>query len=279
MFDRTFQDVEHESWSQNATIYDRLFGDVSMQGIIPILNSLGDLTGKCHLDIACGTGHLVAAASKHGAISEGSDFAQPMIDVARKNYPDECFKVADATQLPYEDASFDAVTCSFGLSHIENPQAAVKQAFRVLRVGGRFAFTLWYGPDDGGDLQAIVRNAISSYATVPPLLPDSWTQLRFADQGACENLVKQAGFNEPQFKRLPIVLQATHAHTVFDILDKLSFRTNLILDSQTLTIKQRIIEHILSEIEARRVDGLITIGWPALLTIVEKPLRGEVSSC
>jgi ubiquinone/menaquinone biosynthesis C-methylase UbiE len=194
-----------------------------------------------------------------------------MIDAARANYPGERFRLADAAQLPYEDGSFDAMTCSFGLSHMEYPQAAVSEAFRVLKAGGRFAFTLWCGADDGGELQAIGRDAIAKYAVVSFTLPNSWTQLRFADESACENAVKQAGFNSPQFRRLPIVWQSTKANEMLDFVDKLSVRTRMILDSQTLTSQQRIREHILSETEARRVDGIISIRWPALLTVVSKP--------
>ena len=65
--------------------------------------------------------------------------------------------MADATDLPYADRSFDAVTCAFGLSHMENPQAAVAEAFRVLKAGGRYAFTLWFGAEDGNELHTMVK--------------------------------------------------------------------------------------------------------------------------
>jgi 2-polyprenyl-3-methyl-5-hydroxy-6-metoxy-1,4-benzoquinol methylase len=74
MLDKTLHDIEHDAWSQRASFYDDLFASVSTQAITPILDSLGDLPGKRHLDVACGTGHLVAAASQRGAVSEGVDF-------------------------------------------------------------------------------------------------------------------------------------------------------------------------------------------------------------
>ncbi len=273
MHDKTFYDIEHDAWSQRASFYDDLFASVSTQAITPILDSLGDLPGRRHLDVACGTGHLVAAASRRGAMSEGVDFAQPMINVARTSYPDQCFKVADAAHLPYEDASLDMVSCAFGLSHMENPQAAVNEAFRVLKAGGRFAFTLWFDAENGAELFAIGRDALTRYATQTVELPPVWTQLRFADPQACENIVKQAGFKLPAFLRLPIMIRSTSAQALLDILDKLPVRTRIILDSQPLAARQRIYEYSLSEIEDRRVDGQITLGAPALLTVVEKPKR------
>jgi len=230
------------------------------------------LQGKHLLDVACGTGHLVAATSKHGAVSVGVDFAKPMIATAHANYPDQCFRVADATLLPYEDANFDAVTCSFGLSHMEFPQAAVQEAFRVLKPGGHFAFTLWYGANEGGDLLTIVQEAVKRYATQTVVLPDVWTQLRYANIENCENIVRQAGFNPPTFAKLPITIQSIKAQTVFDVIGKLSIRTRMTLDSQPPVVQQQIMEHILAEIESHRVNGFITIGWLALLTLAQKPV-------
>ncbi|MBL8160550.1 MAG: class I SAM-dependent methyltransferase [Anaerolineae bacterium] len=268
---RTLHEIEHEAWSQRAAFYDDVFAGISTQAIAPVLNALGDLRGKHLLDVACGTGHLVAAAAKRGAISQGVDFAQPMVAVASTNYPTQRFQIADAANLTFEDASFDAVCCSFGLSHMEFPQAAVAEAFRVLRAGGRFAFTLWCGPDDGGEFFAIGRDALAACATVPFTLPSAWTQMRHADQQTCERIVKQAGFSAPQFQRLPIAVQTASAQTMLNLTDKIAVRSQLILESQPAAVQQNIRDYMLAEIEARRVDGVITLAWPALLTVAQKP--------
>ena len=268
---QNLHEIEHQAWTQRASYYDALFAPVSTQAIDAILDSLEPLNRRGHLDIACGTGHLVAAASKRGAASEGIDFAQAMVEAARQNYPGECFQVADAAQLPYDDRSFDAVTCAFGLSHMEDPQAAVNEAFRVLRAGGQFAFTLWYSEVAGGELLSIVRTALANHGTTDFRLPDEWVRLRYADEQACEAVTRQAGFSEPVFKKLPIVLQTRSAQDVLDFVDKLSVRTKLVIDSQPPAEKQRIYEHILLEAEARRTEGVIYLDWPALLTTAQKP--------
>jgi len=264
-------ELEREGWSARASFYDDLFAGISAKAIAPILDSFGDLQGKHLLDVACGTGHLVAASAKRGAISSGIDFAEPMIAVARKNYPQQNFQVADGGQLPYEDRSFDAVTCSFGLSHMEFPQTAVQEALRVLRPGGYFAFSLWYGANDGGELPTIIQYALTRYATVPLVFPETWTQLRYADREKCKIIVKQAGFMPPAFVELPITIQSIKAQTMFDIISKLSIRTRMVLDNQPPLVQQQIFDCALSEIENHRVNGLITVAWPALLTITQKP--------
>ena len=270
MIEKTLHEIEHEAWSQRAGDYDALFAAVSTQAIDGILDSLGTLQGKRHLDVACGTGHLVAAASKRGAISEGIDFAQAMVDAARSTYPAETFKVADATELPYDDHSLDAVTCAFGLSHMEHPQAAVDEAFRVLKAGGRYAFTLWFGPEAGNEFHTLVQEALTALATTSFALPKEWTQLRLADEQVCQAITVHAGFGTPVFKRLPIVWQTESAHDVVTIMDRLSVRTKMVIDHQPPAIQRRLREYILAEAEARRINGFISLAWPALLTVVQK---------
>lgn len=268
---RSLHEIEHEAWSQRAESYDAIFASISSQAIRDILDSLGVIEGKRHLDVACGTGHLVAAASQRGAASEGVDFAEPMVDTAQATYPGLPFKVADATQLPYEDRFFDAVTCAFGLSHMEDPQTAVNETFRVLKPGGRFAFTLWFDGKNGNRLFRIVDEAFAKFAVVPLPIPEAWTQLRYADEQACLKIIRNAGYRAPLFKRLDIAWQTTSSQQVVDLMQKLSVRSKMILENQPSMIQSQIYEHILSEVAALRVDGMITLAWPALLTIVQRP--------
>jgi len=269
--DKSLREIEHTAWSQRAESYDAIFASISSQAIRDILDSLGVIEGKRHLDVACGTGHLVAAASQRGAASEGVDFAGPMINAAQATYPRLPFKVADATQLPYEDSSFDAVTCAFGLSHMEEPQVAVNETFRVLKSGGRFAFALWFDGKNGNHLFRIVNETFAKFAVNALPLPEIWTQLRYADEQACLKIIKNSGYSAPLFKRINIAWQTTSAQQVVDLIEKLSVRSKMIIENQPSVMQSQIHEHILSEVAALRVDGMITIAWPALLTIVQKP--------
>jgi ubiquinone/menaquinone biosynthesis C-methylase UbiE len=269
--EKTFSEIEYEAWSRRADVYEALFTQISNQAIDPILDKLEPIMGKQHLDIACGPGHLTAAASERRAASEGIDFSPSMIVAAQSNYPREHFQVANAVALPFEPGSFDAVTCAFGLPHIEQPQAAVQEAFRVLKPGGQYAFTLWYGPEEGNDLHKIIQSAFRSLAVNPIALPDHWTQLRYADERACTAFTQTAGFNAPVFHRLPIIWRLKSVNDVVNVTVKLSVRTRLILDAQPQAVQQQILEHILQSVEAQQVDGVITLPWPAMLVLVQKP--------
>jgi ubiquinone/menaquinone biosynthesis C-methylase UbiE len=272
--EKSFHEIEHEAWVERAARYDDLFSHVTTQAIGPILRSLGPMAGKRHLDVACGTGHLVGAAAARGAHSEGIDFAPTMVDVSAVNYPDSPFLTADAADLPYEDETFDAVSCSFGLLHMAEPQRAVNEAYRVLKPGGRFAFTLWFNNEKAG-LLALVQQALAGF-TNAAALPESWTRLRYADEAVNERLVKEAGFNRPVFESLSLAWKRADAGAVLDLIQNLSVRTKYVLDSLPVETRKKVLDRILTAAELQKVNGLLTIPWNALLTCAEKPAVVEV---
>jgi ubiquinone/menaquinone biosynthesis C-methylase UbiE len=66
MTEKTFKELEHAGWQEKASAYDDIFANITRQAIGPLLDSLGDLTGKRLLEVACGTGHLAGKKGKKG---------------------------------------------------------------------------------------------------------------------------------------------------------------------------------------------------------------------
>jgi SAM-dependent methyltransferase len=269
--DKTFHEIELELWSERAGLYDRIFSETSKQAINPILDSLGDLSGKHHLDVACGTGHLVAAAARRGAHAEGMDFAPSMVEAAAKNYGYVPFKKGDAQQLCYADRSFDAVTCAFGLIHMDNPHAAIKEAYRVLKSGGRFAFTLWCGPDDGNDLYRIIRTAFQLHGTTQVPLPQASTSIRFASQEQCKDILRAVGFRRPVTRILPLTWKPATSEDLLMQIEKLSITTARLLEGQREQARRLIRRSIAEQADQCRRNGRLELAWPALLATGEKP--------
>ena len=100
--------------------------------------------GGSALDVATGTGDLAFAlarvAGPRGRVV-GVDFTAAMLDLARRKIdgaaPAPEFMHADALNLPFPDASFDAVTIGFGLRNVADVPRALSEMRRVLRPGGR----------------------------------------------------------------------------------------------------------------------------------------------
>lgn len=89
------------------------------------------------LDLATGTGDLALALQKAMPESEitGSDFCQPMLDIAKKRGLTSLV-CADAMNLPFKSGSYDVVTVAFGLRNMESWQKALMEMKRMLKPGG-----------------------------------------------------------------------------------------------------------------------------------------------
>jgi ubiquinone/menaquinone biosynthesis C-methylase UbiE len=93
------------------------------------------------LEIGCGTGQSYQIYDGLISFHVGIDLSESAVRVAARNFPQSHWMRGDACQLPFADDSFDIIAFSSVLHHIPDYGAAVKEAARVLRPGGRvFAF-------------------------------------------------------------------------------------------------------------------------------------------
>jgi SAM-dependent methyltransferase len=265
MSEKTFRDLEHQGWLTKADAYREIFGKITEQAITPILETFGDLARKRFLDVACGTGELAAAAARRGAAAEALDFAATMVDKAREKYPHIPFGEGDAEQLPYPDASFDAVACSFGLLHMSNPDRALQEARRTLKPSGRYTFTVWCGPDRGADFFELVMGAIRQHGTLDVPLPPAPPMFRLADKEECFRALLAAGFAAPTAKILDLEWQTNDPRDILELIYKSIVRIPMILLAQTDDARERIHGAIIHGAEAYRMHGKIRFRFPAVL--------------
>lgn len=101
--------------------------------------------GNAALDLCCGTGDLTLElrdrVGPQGRVV-GADFSERMLELANskadeRGLSDVTFEWADALELPYADASFDAVTVGFGVRNLADLERGIREMARVLRPGGR----------------------------------------------------------------------------------------------------------------------------------------------
>lgn len=95
------------------------------------------------LDVGCGFGHLCNHLNEWGCYPVyGVDFSCEAIERAKINYPHCHFEVAAAEKLPFDDETFMTVTIAEALEHLDDYLAALEEALRVTKKGGRIIFTV-----------------------------------------------------------------------------------------------------------------------------------------
>lgn len=149
--------------------YDRYLGPAHF---VPFADDLAGRVASARprgavLEIACGTGIVTKRLRERLPSSVrlvATDLSQPMLDYARAKLaaaPVE-WQQADAMALPFEDSSFGAVVCGFGVMFVPDKSVAFREARRVLTTGGSFVFNVWDG-FEGNECSRIVFETIRTF--------------------------------------------------------------------------------------------------------------------
>jgi ubiquinone/menaquinone biosynthesis C-methylase UbiE len=130
--------------------YDRNLGPVLFaEYAADIAHRVARLNPQRVLETAAGTGIVTRAlrdALPTAASLTATDLNAPMLDItATKFSPGETveFCTADATALPFDDGSFDAIVCQFGVMFFPDKDKSYREVFRVLAAGGHYVFSIW----------------------------------------------------------------------------------------------------------------------------------------
>ena len=155
-----------------------------------LLDQLGPGAGQRILDLACGTGTLARAIAEREPEAEvvGVDGDAEMLARARAKAPNVHFDEAMAQELPYDDASFDAVVTSLFLHHLtrDSKLAALAEVARVLRPGGELHVADWGPPSD--PLMALAFTGIR--------LLDGFEPTRDNARGELPAIIESAGLTD-----------------------------------------------------------------------------------
>jgi demethylmenaquinone methyltransferase/2-methoxy-6-polyprenyl-1,4-benzoquinol methylase len=179
------------------------------------VRTLGLAAGGAALDVCCGTGEFLpllrSAVGETGRVV-GLDLCQPMLDQAAGRAASTELLVGDACSLPFAEGEFDGLTIGWGLRNVANLPAALQEARRVLRPGGRIA-TL--------DMVRQAKPLQSGVRAVTSLVGAAFGQreaYQYLDRSAAGFLsaeglaraMESAGFDAVGFRRLALGAVALH---------------------------------------------------------------------
>ena len=177
--------------------------------------------GQRVLDLAAGTGTSSSPFNERGAFVVPCDFSQGMLAVGKQRRPDLAFVAGDGLQLPFADASFDAVTISFGLRNLHDTEAGLAELLRVTRPGGRIVVCEFSHPT-----WTPFRTLYSEYLmrALPPVAravssnPEAYVYLAesiraWPDQRGLAALIGSAGWTASEWQDLSGGIVALHRAT------------------------------------------------------------------
>jgi len=263
-----FHDFEQQGWERASAHYADAFGNLTSQMAGPLLDATRVRQGIRLLDVCTGPGFIAAAAAARGGAATGLDFSAAMIAEAKRRHPDVDFREGDAEALPFPIAAFEAVVMNFGLLHLARPDAAIAEAHRVLRGGGRYALTVWSEDAVGFGL---ALKAIQQHGNPNVPLPDGPPFFRFSAAAELERTLHDAGFSEVAVQTVPLTWRVKSTEEVFGALSKGGVRTAAILRAQTPDALAAIADSIRQGVEAYGRAGQYEIPMPAVLASATKP--------
>ncbi|RDK08093.1 class I SAM-dependent methyltransferase [Cupriavidus lacunae] len=268
----SFRDFELAGWEDPEVVsqYQEHLSHVTRQSVESLLDEARVASGQRVLDVATGSGHVAAGAAQRGAESVGVDFSLAQVQLARKLHPAVHYEQADAQALPFGDASFDAVVNGFGMCHLSEPDTALAEAFRVLRPGGRIAFTVWDTPERAVGFGAIYA-AIRAYGSMEVDIPVGPNFFLFSDPGNCRAALQQAGFVSPTCRSVPQVWRFSTPDQLFDALAQGTVRAAATLRAQTPRARDEIRAVLRGTVAGYMRGNGFEVPMPAVLAAAVKP--------
>ena len=186
-----------------------------------VIDAVAPVAGEVVLDLAAGTGTSSQPFRDRGATVVPCDFSVGMLQVGKQAKPHLPFVAGAGTRLPFRDGTFDAVTISFGLRNIVDPDAGLRELLRVTKPGGRlvvceFSSPTW-APFRTVYLEYLMK-ALPAVARAVSSSPDAYVYLAesiraWPDQAGLAARIQRAGWSGVEWRDLSGGIVALHRAT------------------------------------------------------------------
>ncbi|MGZ6744087.1 MAG: demethylmenaquinone methyltransferase [Nocardioides sp.] len=186
-----------------------------------VLKAVDARAGERVLDIAAGTGTSSEPFADQGVHVVPADFSLGMLRVGNRRRPDLGFTAADAMRLPFADASFDAVTMSFGLRNVASVDTALQEFLRVTKPGGRLVVCEFSHPVNAAFRTVYTEYLMRSLPTIARRVssnPESYVYLAesiqaWPAQRELATTIRDAGWSDVAWRNLTGGIVAIHRAT------------------------------------------------------------------
>lgn len=201
-----YKAAQKQDWGQVASGWKRWWQTIE-QSAKPVSDRLVDLAdikaGQHVLDVATGIGEPAVTAARKVELAGkviATDQAPQMLAIARERAAELRltnieFQEADAEMLNFEEQTFDAILCRWGLMFLPTLAAALASMHRLLKKGGRLAAAVW-GPPQNVPFIGVAMGTARQELQAPPPPPGIPGPFSLADMTVLEQALEQAGFTQ-----------------------------------------------------------------------------------
>lgn len=266
-----FHRFEVSGWERVGEAYHRFFGPITGRIVDPLLDDAKVGRGSRVLDVATGPGYVAARARQRGAAVVGIDIAHEMVALARRRYPEIDFRHGNAEELPFPDASFDAVVGSFVLLHLGRPERAAAECVRAAAPGGTVAFSVWDAPERARIFGVFLEAIQAAEAPPPPDVPPGPPFFRFSSDQEFAGLLHAAGLEDVKVRCITFTHRVAAPEELWrGVLDG-GVRTPAMILRQSADTQRRIRATFERLVEPYAVSGGLEVPIAVKLASGTKP--------
>jgi len=228
------------------------------------------------LDVAAGTGEpglTIATMLGNGKVIL-TDLADGMLEVAREkalmrgiqNYE---VKACDVCELPFDDNTFDAISCRFGFMFFPDMLLAAKEMNRVLKPGGRIATSVWNASEKNFWVTAI-GGTINRNMHLPAPPPRSPGMFRCAEHGLLADIFRQAGLKNVSEKEITGRLNSGSTDVYWNMMTEIAAPFVSALSKADDKMRAKIKKDVFELVNKNFPDGRVVFNSSALVVFGEK---------
>ena len=262
---QAFQEFEHQGWETVSSGYAQHFTRLTSQTVPAILDAVMINKGMSVLDVCTGPGVLAAAAVERGAHVIGLDFSANVIEIAKQSVPTVEFRQGDAQAMPYEESSFDAVVCGYGVIHVPDPAKALSEMRRVLKPDCRTAISVWEAPKPTNGF-GLLFGSIKTHGNLDVPLPHGPDFFQFSEREKLVDALQETGLREIAVQTVDQTWEFSDPLGIVTAFLEGGVRARGLLEAQTEAARQRICEAVKDAMnQYASSDGLYRVPMPALV--------------
>jgi len=270
---------QKESWNKFSSgwkKWDNLFMDFLKPMGIEISNQLDPKETETILDVAAGTGEpgLTIASKLNGGKVVITDLAEHMLEIARENAEQRGIKnieiqACDVSELPFEDNTFDAISCRFGFMFFPDMSLAAKEMTRVLKPGGKISTSVWNVPEKNFWITAIL-GTIQRNMELPPPPPGSPGMFRCANDGLMSDIFRDAGLNNISVKEVTGKMNCGTTDIYWNSMTEVAAPVVAALSKADEEMCEKIKKEVYDLVNQKYPDGKVMIDSSSLVIYAEK---------